>query len=69
MNELILLVISLVYCLLGHNPYGQKIAVYNKGGLVNCEAIDADNYSVFVISYRHGQNMSKRTNFECDRFV
>ncbi len=39
---------TLVYCLLGHNPFGQKIAVYNKGGLVNCEAIDAENYSVFL---------------------
>jgi diaminopimelate epimerase len=39
---------SLVYCLLGHYAFGQKINVYNRGGLVNCKAIKADNYSVYL---------------------
>ena len=39
---------SLVYCLLGHYPFGKSIAVYNRGGLVNCKATKADNYSVYL---------------------
>jgi len=39
---------SLVYCLLGHHPFGQSIDVYNRGGLVNCKATKGDNYSVYL---------------------
>lgn len=39
---------SLVYCLLGHYPFGESIAVYNRGGLVNCKATKGDHYSVYL---------------------
>lgn len=41
---------SLVFCLLGHYPFGKSIDVYNRGGLVRCEARvnDRFQYSVFL---------------------
>ncbi len=41
---------SLVACLLGHQEFGKSIDVYNRGGLVRCEAreIHQNQYSVFL---------------------
>jgi len=41
---------SLVACLLGHRQFGDSIDVYNRGGLVRCEARENhhNQYSVFL---------------------
>ncbi|WP_069470938.1 diaminopimelate epimerase [Candidatus Marithrix sp. Canyon 246] len=39
---------TLVYCLLKHSPFGNTIDVYNRGGLVRCQATNEDGYSVYL---------------------
>jgi diaminopimelate epimerase len=39
---------SLVYCLLEHYPFGKTIDVYNRGGLVRCQATNDNGYAVYL---------------------
>ncbi len=39
---------SLIYCLLGHYQFDKSIDVYNRGGLVRCQATNQDGYSVYL---------------------